>query len=167
MTRWVFDGIGLPAGEQVHLEAGTGDPEPLPGRFMLPGLVDSHCHLTVGVTPNGGYFPGLYEPVPAEHLLATVEANRQAEADERKRGGPAQRAAEAKHTDDEVQSALAAAGTVATKAANRVGVPGQDRRQLFPVNAVESRPRSSSQLPRSSSPASAIGLTLVTLECVD
>ncbi|MDX6280695.1 MAG: hypothetical protein QOH03_1766 [Kribbellaceae bacterium] len=133
MTRWVFDGTGLPAGEQVHLEVGTGDPETLPGRFVLPGLVDSHCHLTVGITeggpvrldegaaramledlgqagvravrdvggdrsvtlklaaspedgrplvlaagrfvaPDGGYFPGLYEPVPAEHLLATVEA---------------------------------------------------------------------------------------------
>lgn len=49
MATWVFDGIGLPAGEQVHLEAGAGDLQPLPGRFALPGLVDSHCHLTVGV----------------------------------------------------------------------------------------------------------------------
>jgi imidazolonepropionase-like amidohydrolase len=133
MARWVFDGIGLPAGEQVHLEAGTGDPEVLPGRFALPGLVDSHCHLTVGsgergmvlldegaaramlddlgqagvravrdvggdrsvtlklaanpedgkplvlaagrfVAPEGKYFPGLYETLPAEHLVAAVEA---------------------------------------------------------------------------------------------
>lgn len=53
MATWVFDGIGLPAGEQVHLEAGAGDPQPLPGRFALPGLVDSHCHLTVGVSERG------------------------------------------------------------------------------------------------------------------
>ncbi|WP_112245307.1 amidohydrolase family protein [Kribbella monticola] len=133
MTRWMFDGIGLPAGEPVHLEAGTGDPGVLPGRFALPGLVDSHCHLTVGLgerglvplgeraartmldelgqagvravrdvggdrsitlklaaspedgkplilaagrffAPEGSYFPGLYEPVPAERLIAAVEA---------------------------------------------------------------------------------------------
>ncbi len=133
MTRWVFDGIGLPAGDQVHVEAGIGDPETLPGRFLLPGLVDSHCHLTVGISkggpvsldegaaramlddlgqagvravrdvggdrsvtlklaaspedgrplvlaagrffaPDGSYFPGIYEPVPAEHLVAAVAA---------------------------------------------------------------------------------------------
>jgi imidazolonepropionase-like amidohydrolase len=133
MTRWMFDGIGLPDGEQVHFEVGSGDPEVLPGRFALPGLVDSHCHLTVGmgekalvplgegaartmldelgqagvravrdvggdrsitlklaanpedgkplilaagrfVAPEGSYFPGLYEPVPAEQLVAAVEA---------------------------------------------------------------------------------------------
>jgi imidazolonepropionase-like amidohydrolase len=129
----MFDGIGLPAGEQVHLEVGAGDREVLPGRFVLPGLVDSHCHLTVGVSagrpvrldeaaaremltdlgragvsavrdvggdrsitlklaaspedgrplvlaagrffaPEGKYFPGIYEPVPAERLVAAVEA---------------------------------------------------------------------------------------------
>ncbi|MET7282207.1 amidohydrolase family protein [Kribbella sp. NPDC005582] len=133
MTRWVFDGIGLPTGEQVHVEAGSGAPEVLPGRFVLPGLVDSHCHLTIGVSaagpvrldeatadamllelgqagvravrdvggdrsitlklavnpadgrplvlaagrfvaPDGGYFPGIYEPVEAEQLVAAVEA---------------------------------------------------------------------------------------------
>ncbi len=133
MTRWVFDGVGLPAGERVRLEAGSGDAETLPGRFALPGLVDSHCHLTVGVgergpvrldegaaramlaeigrggvravrdvggdrsitlklaaspeygrpvvlaagrffAPDGGYFPGVYEPVSAEDLVAAVEA---------------------------------------------------------------------------------------------
>lgn len=139
MATWVFDGIGLPAGEQVHLEAGTGDREQLPGRFVLPGLVDSHCHLTFGVgergpvllgedaartmlddlaqagvgalrdvggdrsvtlklaaspedgrpvvlaagrfvAPEGSYFPGMYEPVPAEGLVAAVEAELEAGA---------------------------------------------------------------------------------------
>ncbi|TDU90045.1 hypothetical protein EV138_3628 [Kribbella voronezhensis] len=134
MTRWVFEGIGLPAGDAVHLEAGVGDAEVLPGRFALPGLVDSHCHLTVGMgerglvplgegaartmldelgqagvravrdvggdrsitlklaanpedgkplilaagrffAPEGSYFPGLYEPVSAEQLLAAVAAH--------------------------------------------------------------------------------------------
>ncbi|MFK4083994.1 amidohydrolase family protein [Kribbella sp. NPDC020789] len=133
MTRWVFDGISLPTGEQVHLEAGTGAAETLPGRFVLPGLVDSHCHLTIGVSaagpvrldeptaeamlddlaeagvravrdvggdrsitlklatspadghplvlaagrffaPDGGYFPGIYEPVEADQLVTAVEA---------------------------------------------------------------------------------------------
>lgn len=133
MTRWVFDGIGLPAGEQVHVEAGSGAAETLPGRFVLPGLVDSHCHLTVGIeertpvplderaaramlddfgqagvravrdvggdrsitlklaanpeegrplvlaagrffAPEASYFNGIYEPVPAEHLVTAVEA---------------------------------------------------------------------------------------------
>jgi imidazolonepropionase-like amidohydrolase len=48
MTSWVFDGVALPDGEAVRLELGAGEPQALPGRFALPGLVDSHCHLTVG-----------------------------------------------------------------------------------------------------------------------
>ena len=30
--------------------AGT---QPLPGRFVLPGLVDAHCHLSVGWSDGG------------------------------------------------------------------------------------------------------------------
>jgi hypothetical protein len=52
----------LPEGEPV--EAGITDTgrwtsvppfgaEPLPGRFVLPGLVDAHCHLSVGPGPDG------------------------------------------------------------------------------------------------------------------
>jgi imidazolonepropionase-like amidohydrolase len=133
MTRWVFDGIGLPARESVRVEVGSGAAEALPGRFGLPGLVDSHCHLTVGLAerrpvpldegaaramldklgqagvravrdvggnrsitlklatspedgrplvlaagrffaPEASYFTGIYEPVPAEQLVAAVEA---------------------------------------------------------------------------------------------
>jgi predicted amidohydrolase YtcJ len=48
MTRWVFDGVALPDGEALRPELGSGESQPLPGRFALPGLVDSHCHLTVG-----------------------------------------------------------------------------------------------------------------------
>jgi imidazolonepropionase-like amidohydrolase len=133
VTRWVFDGLALPDGGAVRLELGAGEPQALPGRFALPGLVDSHCHLTVGqdeigprlfgrefaearldvlaragvgvvrdvggdrsitlklaahqeegrpvvlaagrfLAPPGRYFPRMHEPVPAEDLVAAVEA---------------------------------------------------------------------------------------------
>jgi imidazolonepropionase-like amidohydrolase len=133
MTSWVFDGVALPDGAAVRLELGVGEPQALPGRFALPGLVDSHCHLTVGrdeigprlfgrefaearlddlaragvgvirdvggdrsitlelaahqeegrpfvlaagrfLAPPGRYFPRMHEPVPAEDLVAAVEA---------------------------------------------------------------------------------------------
>jgi len=48
MTRWRFDGVALPDGRSSRLEVGAGEPALLPGRFALPGLVDAHCHLTVG-----------------------------------------------------------------------------------------------------------------------
>ncbi len=31
----------------------SGWGEPVPGRFFLPGLVDAHCHLTVGSGADG------------------------------------------------------------------------------------------------------------------
>ena len=34
--------------------------EELPGRFILPGLVDAHCHLSVGQTGSG--MPVALEP---------------------------------------------------------------------------------------------------------
>ena len=54
MTTWVFEGTVLPAGDAARLEFGrSGDPDVLPGRFGVPGLVDSHCHLTMGPGENG------------------------------------------------------------------------------------------------------------------
>lgn len=53
MTTWVFDGVTLPGGERRQVEAGSGEQQPLPGRFALPGLVDAHCHLTVGSDDRG------------------------------------------------------------------------------------------------------------------
>lgn len=32
---------------------GSAAAEPLPGGFVLPGLVDAHCHLSVGAGPGG------------------------------------------------------------------------------------------------------------------
>ncbi|MEI8406687.1 MULTISPECIES: amidohydrolase family protein [unclassified Kribbella] len=53
MTTWVFEGTVLPAASGARLVFGSGDAEALPGRFGVPGLVDSHCHLTMGPGENG------------------------------------------------------------------------------------------------------------------
>ncbi|GAA1565671.1 amidohydrolase family protein [Kribbella sancticallisti] len=53
MTTWVFDGTVLPVDEEVRIAFGDGEEQLLPGRFGLPGLVDSHCHLTVGSDAQG------------------------------------------------------------------------------------------------------------------
>lgn len=61
MTAWRIRGVRLPDGDDV--DAGvdaTGrwtskpslDAEPLPGRFVLPGLVDAHCHLSLAWGPG-------------------------------------------------------------------------------------------------------------------
>jgi imidazolonepropionase-like amidohydrolase len=52
---WTFSGVFLDgfAGERVV--AGLGDPEELPGRFALAGLVDAHAHPTVAVDGHGPY----------------------------------------------------------------------------------------------------------------
>jgi imidazolonepropionase-like amidohydrolase len=62
MAGWRVRGTGLPDG--AELDAGvdaagdwTTEPpagaEPLPGRYVLPGLVDAHCHLSVAAGPDG------------------------------------------------------------------------------------------------------------------
>jgi imidazolonepropionase-like amidohydrolase len=58
MTTWVFEGTVLPAGDTARLTFGQGDPDALPGRFAVPGLVDSHCHLTMGYGEDGE--PGMF-----------------------------------------------------------------------------------------------------------
>jgi imidazolonepropionase-like amidohydrolase len=141
VTAWRVRAVLVPDGDPI--EAGiTADgawapeppagAEPLPGRFAVPGLVDAHCHLSLGVDRDGAvvgldataaasglaaataagvtairdtggpggvtlrlaaggdpdrlqvcgrflaprdqYFPGLYEPVPAEDLVAAALA---------------------------------------------------------------------------------------------
>lgn len=63
MRPWRVQGVLLPDGDV--LEGGitaegrwTATPpagaEPLPGGFVLPGLVDAHCHLSVAAVPGGG-----------------------------------------------------------------------------------------------------------------
>jgi len=55
---WWFEGVLLPSGKDGRVLVGTGEPQLLPGRFALVGLVDAHCHLTVGVDDNGPYLDG-------------------------------------------------------------------------------------------------------------
>ena len=55
MTRWRFSGTLLPDARTDRFEAGDGEPEDLPGRFGLPGLVDAHCHLTVDMDDQGPF----------------------------------------------------------------------------------------------------------------
>ncbi|WP_432943248.1 amidohydrolase family protein [Kribbella sp. CA-253562] len=58
MTTWTFDGVCLPVDQSVRLRFGSGDDQRLPGRFALPGLVDAHCHLTVGADEHGPLLAG-------------------------------------------------------------------------------------------------------------
>lgn len=66
MTPWRAEGVFLPGGE--HGAGGVDErgrwtsvppdgAEPLPGRFVLPGLVDAHCHLSVGTAADGDPLP--------------------------------------------------------------------------------------------------------------
>ncbi|MCW2861881.1 MAG: putative amidohydrolase [Actinoallomurus sp.] len=66
MPSWRVHGVLLPAGDV--LEGGVSaegrwtaapavDAETLPGRFVLPGLVDAHCHLSMVRGPDGGSAP--------------------------------------------------------------------------------------------------------------
>ena len=58
---WTFSGVLLDGAEGDRLVAGTGEPEELPGKYALAGLVDAHAHPTVVVVrgvrvrpdPNG------------------------------------------------------------------------------------------------------------------
>jgi imidazolonepropionase-like amidohydrolase len=55
---WVFEGVLLPSGGEGRVVAGAGEPQPLPGRFALAGLVDAHCHVSVGVDEVGPHLDG-------------------------------------------------------------------------------------------------------------
>ncbi|GAA1591364.1 amidohydrolase family protein [Kribbella karoonensis] len=59
MTTWVFEGTVLPTGDTTRSTFGQGrDGDQLPGRYAVPGLVDSHCHLTFDATPDGPVLRG-------------------------------------------------------------------------------------------------------------
>ena len=71
VTAWRIRASLLPDGDLV--DAGITErgrrtlrppaaAEELPGRFVLPGLVDAHCHLSVGLTESG---PVALEPEAA------------------------------------------------------------------------------------------------------
>jgi len=78
VTAWRVRAAALPGGDAV--DAGisgagswTSRPAPgaelLPGRFVLPGLVDAHCHLSVGQTGDG-------QPVALDAAAARANAAR-------------------------------------------------------------------------------------------
>ncbi len=63
MTAWAVHGVELPLGDEpvswwidgsgaVH-DRPVADADPLPGRFVLPGLADAHAHPAVGSGPAG------------------------------------------------------------------------------------------------------------------
>jgi imidazolonepropionase-like amidohydrolase len=63
MSSWRVHGVLLPSGDVLEggitaegrwTAAPAADAETLPGGFALPGLVDAHCHLSVGRGPGGG-----------------------------------------------------------------------------------------------------------------
>jgi imidazolonepropionase-like amidohydrolase len=54
VPTWVFEGTVLPSGDSARVTFGPDDTgEALPGRYGVPGLVDSHCHLTMAYTDDG------------------------------------------------------------------------------------------------------------------
>ncbi|HEY0540110.1 MAG TPA: hypothetical protein VGD53_17200 [Actinoallomurus sp.] len=66
MPSWRVHGVLLPAGDVLEggvttegrwTAASAVDAETLPGRFVLPGLVDAHCHLSMVREQDGGPAP--------------------------------------------------------------------------------------------------------------
>lgn len=74
MTAYAVEAVGLPDGQDATWWVVGGaltdqpvpDAERLPGRFVLPGLVDAHCHLTLA---RGDAGP---TPATAEQVQATT-----------------------------------------------------------------------------------------------
>ncbi|HEY1820913.1 MAG TPA: amidohydrolase family protein [Trebonia sp.] len=52
---WTFSGTFLDGFAGERAVAGTGEPEELPGRYALAGLVDAHAHPTVAIDEQGMY----------------------------------------------------------------------------------------------------------------
>jgi imidazolonepropionase-like amidohydrolase len=52
---WTFSGAFLDGLAGDHVVVGTGEPEELPGRYALAGLVDAHAHPTVAADERGPY----------------------------------------------------------------------------------------------------------------
>jgi imidazolonepropionase-like amidohydrolase len=52
---WTFSGAFLDGAAGDRMVVGTGEPEELPGRYALAGLVDAHAHPTVAADEHGPY----------------------------------------------------------------------------------------------------------------
>ena len=81
VTAWRIRATLLPDGDLADAgitEQGqwTWRPAPgaedLPGRFVLPGLVDAHCHLSVGLSRSGE--PVALEPAAAQANLRNARS---------------------------------------------------------------------------------------------
>ncbi|MFI5691303.1 amidohydrolase family protein [Kribbella sp. NPDC051586] len=73
VPTWVFEGTVLPSGDTARVTLGPGEiGELLPGRYGVPGFVDSHCHLTMGYTETGPAMLG--EEFANERLGELAEA---------------------------------------------------------------------------------------------
>lgn len=68
---WTFSGTFLDGAGTDRVTAGTGDPEELPGRYALAGLVDAHAHPTVAADEHGPYLAdGAYGAARLEEYAA-------------------------------------------------------------------------------------------------
>jgi imidazolonepropionase-like amidohydrolase len=52
---WTFSGAFLDGLAGDRVVAGTGEPEELPGKYAIAGLVDAHAHPTVAADEHGPY----------------------------------------------------------------------------------------------------------------
>src|SRR5215469_18597916 len=69
---WVFSGVVLDGAAGDRVVAGTGEPEELPGRYALAGLVDAHAHPTVATDERGPYLAdGAYGAARLEDYAAS------------------------------------------------------------------------------------------------
>jgi imidazolonepropionase-like amidohydrolase len=78
--RWRFEGVRLPEGEADELwivdgalaRGAVADAGALPGRFVLPGLVDAHAHPTIDTASRGAPWgsPALVETNLEENAFA-------------------------------------------------------------------------------------------------
>ena len=69
---WTFSGAFLDGLAGDRVVAGTGEPEELPGRYALAGLVDAHAHPTVAADEHGFYLSdGEYGAARLEEYAAT------------------------------------------------------------------------------------------------
>ena len=69
---WTFSGTFLDGLATDHVHIGTGEPQRLPGRYALAGLVDAHAHPTVGHDERG---PHLRDSAYGAARLAEYAAN--------------------------------------------------------------------------------------------
>lgn len=69
---WTFSGAFLDGAAGDRMVAGTGEPEELPGRYALAGLVDAHAHPTVAADEHGPYLAdGEYGAARLEEYAAS------------------------------------------------------------------------------------------------